>query len=1119
MRFHTAFALLFILLLSAPIGLTAQAPAVIGPPKPRDTTITGPQTFAMIMGISKYKYVRPLTYADKDAELFRDFLKSPAGGKLGDDNIFCLLNEQAQAATFFTKGSKWLEAKKLRQGDKLFIYLAGHGDAIDEDQFFYIAYDCNPAGDKNNYLAGGTVQLYNLKRKIAKETGKGVEVYFIMDACRTNELPGGKDGQSGLYKAISEEREGEVIMLATGAGQESLEDATIGTGHGLFTYFLVDGLAGMADSLGTPDKKTTLAELQQYIQKYVPSVAKEVFKRKQDPFICCAEFNDKVISNVDGDYFRKWQDAKKLTGKMLGSTLVAPRGRGLGKTTDTLLIEAYNHFNSAVKENRLTGKNSAQFYYDQMAKNYPDDPYTVDAQSTLAVEYINFAQSKINLYLACKDAASIQRIRAQIEEDEKTEEMNASLDRMEKVAQQEFFEVGEMLEKAIQYITPDDPDFAKTLYGRMYFFKARGYFGNRGKLVDIRTAFDYAYSAFARDRNAAYILNTLSALHLDNGRMDSAIYYAKQAISTAPKWRYPYVTLAFSYKTQNKPDSAIKYYLRSIAVDPGNADAYVDLGHYYYSLSRADSAISYYQKALSIEPDNVYASNNIGWLYLDKKKYADAIIYFKKSLKADPKFINAYNGISKTFFEQGMYDSARIYYGNAFEHYQDKSIVNVYLGNFYRDLKQYDSAKVYYRIASELDPRYEDAFNNLGKVSFTLKHYDSARYFYNRALIANPNSAAALINMGLVFKELKRLDSASWYFESAVKLEPGNASILNNVGVIYGQDKLYDSAKSYFRRALFVKPDYKPASNNLIRIFRDQNQLDSITNFIKGFSLIDPNSPMYMNDIGRAFYEQKRYDSARYYFRRGLQKDPGNAQILSNMGLTFQGLKMLDSAKIYMQLALKNDPENPAILSNMAMVFRQMKKYDSAGYYFRLQLMKKSNPTAQAYLTIGNFYQDMKEYDSAVIYFRMAIQVDPNYAPAYTNAGQSFMEMEQNDSAMRYLRKAYRLDPAAYAPAHNLGLLHHSLRRYDSAIYYLQKCIVNDPSKEKAYYQLACSYALNQQTDQAIFYLRQAAQKGMKPKEVKDWAQDPDLEFLRPIKAFQDILDEYAPGWRTKSGQ
>src|SRR6185436_16615183 len=72
---------------------------------PTTTTVdtSGPQSYAMIMGISTYKYIRPLSYADKDAELLRDFLKSPAGGKLRDENIYCLLNEDAIAAKFWVK--------------------------------------------------------------------------------------------------------------------------------------------------------------------------------------------------------------------------------------------------------------------------------------------------------------------------------------------------------------------------------------------------------------------------------------------------------------------------------------------------------------------------------------------------------------------------------------------------------------------------------------------------------------------------------------------------------------------------------------------------------------------------------------------------------------------------------------------------------------------------------------------------------------------------------------------------------------------------------------------------------------------------------------------------------
>lgn len=172
----------------------------------RDTSNRGPQTFAIIMGVSKYKYIRPLTYADKDAELFRDYLKSPGGGSVKEENIFCLLNEQAINSVFWSKGFQWLKAKKLQRGDRLFIYLAGHGDAIDEDQFFFLSYDCNPGGDKNNYLAGGAIQLYNLKKKIAAETSRGVEVFFIMDACRTSELPGGNEGMNFLNTAVSQKK-------------------------------------------------------------------------------------------------------------------------------------------------------------------------------------------------------------------------------------------------------------------------------------------------------------------------------------------------------------------------------------------------------------------------------------------------------------------------------------------------------------------------------------------------------------------------------------------------------------------------------------------------------------------------------------------------------------------------------------------------------------------------------------------------------------------------------------------------------------------------------------------------------------------------------------------------
>ncbi|MGQ0738298.1 MAG: tetratricopeptide repeat protein [Bacteroidota bacterium] len=1108
MRFFSPILIILLLFLLTANSLMGQT----GPPKPRDTTIQGPQTFAMIMSVSKYKYVKPLDYAVKDAELFRDFLKSPAGGSLKDDNIYYIADELANEANFQVKGAAWLKAKKLQKGDRLFLYLAGHGDAIDEDRYFYLTYDCNPAGDKNNYLIAGAIRLSDIKIMISKETRKKVDVFLVMDACRTGDLPGGEEGRGFFTTSISEVSAGEMIMLATSAGQKSWEDPNLGNGHGLFTWYLVDGLNGMADSSGTPDNKITMDELKKYVDKYVPVIAKERFKNTQVPFIHSDDWS-KVVSNVDADYLKKWLETRKKSGG--GNSFRGSRSnRNKTAIRDTLLQEAYSLFNAAVKESRLTGKNSAEYYYDLMSRNYPGDSYTVDAQSTLAVEFINFAQSKINLYLDCKDPAAIQKIRSQIDEDEKTEEVDASLDRMEKVARQEFSEVGNMLEKAIEIIREDDPDFAKTLMGRMYFFKARGYFGRGKKQVDINNAFQYAYSASATDKNAAYVMQTLAALHLDNNKPDSAVIYAKQAIATAPRWRYPYLTLAYCYKIQNRPDSAIKYYRKGIELNADNADAYVDLGHYYYSLSKADSALANYEKALQLDPGNAYASNNIGWIYHDRKDYDKAIGFFKQSIKRDAKLISAYNGLSKTFFENGQFDSARIYYSQAFANYQDKSIVNVYIGNFYRDLKQYDSAKSYYQLAVQLDPNYEEAFNNLGRASFALKQYDSANIYYRRALVVNPYSAAALINIGLVFRELKVPDSTYSYFEEAVRMEPGNPSILNNLGAIYADDKKYDTAKIYFRKALQVRPNHKSASNNLIKVFKQLNHLDSITALLKGISFVDPNSDVFMNDMGMVFLDQKRFDSARIYIRRALMKDPANPQSLSNMGLVMLGMKQYDSARIYMQRAYRNNPENPVIWTNLASVFRQLKKFDSAGYYFRKQVIRRGEEPAQSWFAMGNFFEDMKVYDSAAAYFKKAIDADRKFVPAYTNAGQAYMALEMYDEAKEYLQQAYNLDSSGYAPAHNLGLLYHAMVKYDQAIYYLKKAIINDPTKNKAYYELASSYALSDQPEQAILYIRQAIERGYK--NYKTLLDDPDFEDLKNLKGFQDILDQYIPDWRNK---
>ena len=70
-------------------------------------TATAPKnTYAVVVGISDYqdKDIPDLRFADKDAEAFANFLRSPAGGSLDGDHLKVLTNKDATMGQFARLG-------------------------------------------------------------------------------------------------------------------------------------------------------------------------------------------------------------------------------------------------------------------------------------------------------------------------------------------------------------------------------------------------------------------------------------------------------------------------------------------------------------------------------------------------------------------------------------------------------------------------------------------------------------------------------------------------------------------------------------------------------------------------------------------------------------------------------------------------------------------------------------------------------------------------------------------------------------------------------------------------------------------------------------------------------
>lgn len=263
-------------------------------------------TYAVVIGISDYPDLQPLQFADKDALLFYDFLRSPAGGELPPQNIKLLLNEEATAGGIMTRGISWIQnIVKPAAGDRLYLYFAGHGDAVDASEAYLLAYDANPGGDKNNYSVSGTLNIQILKNRIRKLTQSGVEVVFIVDACRTADIPGGTEGLKGNYQSIMEDPSGDIMLLSASPNEVSLEDKSVGQGHGLFTWELINGLGGAADEDG--DQKISLFEIETYVKAKVRAASKKL-GRLQNPVVCCSHQTETILSQSNPDWLASIQN-------------------------------------------------------------------------------------------------------------------------------------------------------------------------------------------------------------------------------------------------------------------------------------------------------------------------------------------------------------------------------------------------------------------------------------------------------------------------------------------------------------------------------------------------------------------------------------------------------------------------------------------------------------------------------------------------------------------------------------------------------------------------------------------------------------------------------------------
>jgi hypothetical protein len=254
--------------------------APVAPPAP---PAAPPSTqWAVIIGVGGYENsaVPRLRYSVADADAIYQTLLSSGFKK---ENILLLTDKTERKPTL--RNIKWalgtFLARSAHKDDLVMIYFAGHGASevdqrgIERDGLskYLVPVDADP--DDLYSTALPMDEMQNVLGRIEAE-----RVTVFLDACYSG-AAGGRTFASNKTRAVNVDEifldrltraKGRAIVTASRPSELSIELAELG--HGIFTYYLVRGLQGYADT--NRDGIVSLQELYEYLAQEVSRKSRQV---------------------------------------------------------------------------------------------------------------------------------------------------------------------------------------------------------------------------------------------------------------------------------------------------------------------------------------------------------------------------------------------------------------------------------------------------------------------------------------------------------------------------------------------------------------------------------------------------------------------------------------------------------------------------------------------------------------------------------------------------------------------------------------------------------------------------------------------------------------------------
>ncbi|MFI5221024.1 MAG: tetratricopeptide repeat protein, partial [Bacteroidia bacterium] len=760
---------LITILLNTFCSFAQQNKGVIVPASVSNSKIN--KTYALLIGIAKYEdpNMPQLQYADSDAVYFYRFLRSKTGGNVDSSHIRLLINKDA-CSTDIWRELNWI-LRRADSSDRVYIYFSGHGDAgNNQEEVYLLTHETARVDDPALYVPTSALPVINLKTKIKTLAGKNVEVILITDACRTNELPGKNKGNEQIYRNVMDENLGAVQITSCKANQMAQEGKIWGNGRGVFSFYLVNGLYGLADN-SPADGKVDLEELESYVKENVKHDTRSLSTGipQQVPV-----FYGKNTGLSKVDPKEKETIQKNLISRPDQEIEIIKKGSALSSHSPDSIFS--KNFISAINEERLLTpeKNNAVYWLELLLPLTKDENVKADHTDILVAALMKKGQQSINNYSKGSFATS-------------------------NITYSYFKNAAGYFEAALKYVK-NNPEIYRLANASRLFLLARA-LRESDREDDWRAALSLADSSL-QIYPWPYTYHTKAILFNNLDMPDSLLFYERKVIELAPAWSFAYNTMGNIFSEAGKYDSALYYYRVALKLHPGYEYPYLGLGNIFLDLGNYDSAIYYYNCSIRLNPKYSHPYTNLGIVFRKLHQYDSSIYYLKLSIRLNPNSANSYYALGNTYRKMLNYDTALAYYKMTIRLNPQWAIASKGNKNVFADLLKDVSSYNSQQIELSLNPKCWYSRKGLGVVLLSLRDNDSAIYFNKNDLIINPQLSFSYFRKGNEFKNSGQYDSAIFYYNLSIHSNKTFNLPYYSLATIYSLKKDQADALNYLELAL-----------------------------------------------------------------------------------------------------------------------------------------------------------------------------------------------------------------------------------------------------------------------------------------------------------------------------